>query len=134
MSAQKTMPSDFRFFAWLFITTGVFAIVGALFTWGDGWLFVQEDLAVTIIPFADLVVAGPISLVAGVDLWFQSKRGFITGAMAVGIYIFGSIQVYYFVWWEGLYYAWQLIIPPIFGLGIAFSFIYWTLSKPLFRS
>ncbi len=47
-------------FAWLFLSTGVFAIVGGLFSWGEGWVFSQENGRARLVPMADLLVARPI--------------------------------------------------------------------------
>jgi hypothetical protein len=52
-----------RIFAWLFILTGIFAIAGGLYIWGDGNIFDQSELVRVLIPWADIILTGPISLV-----------------------------------------------------------------------
>lgn len=113
-----------RAYGWLFLSTGIFAIVGALFTWGSGWLFAKDDLSESIIPMADLLIAGPFSVLAGIGLLAAKRWGKILGIACSGIYIYGSIQVYFLLIRNGPPYPWQLLVPPIFGLGIAFSFMY----------
>lgn len=61
-----------KFFTVLFILTGIFAILGALYTWGEGSIFEQHELAKILIPWADILLTGPISILAGLD--FSKKR------------------------------------------------------------
>jgi hypothetical protein len=49
-------------FGILFILTGVFAIAGGLYTWGDGSIFSKTELLTVLIPWADIILTGPISL------------------------------------------------------------------------
>lgn len=115
---------SFRAYGWLFLSTGIFAMVGALFTWGTGWLFARHDLSESIIPVADLLIAGPLSILAGIGLFNAKRWGIILGIACSGIYIYGSIQVYFLLIRNGPPYPWQLLLPPIFGIGIATSFMY----------
>lgn len=117
--------NKYKLFAWLFITTGIFAIAGALYTWGNGWLFAQQHLINKLIPLADLVIAGPLSLVAGYGILIKKAWGIITGLVACGIYLFGSALVYILVAEGGLPIDIRYIIPPIFGIAISLSFIIW---------
>jgi len=114
-----------KLFAWLFITTGIFAIAGALYTWGDGWLFAEQSLFKKLIPLADLVVAGPISLMAGYGIGTKKRWGAIAGLVSCGIYLFGSVLVYIMIVEGLLPLELRYIIPPIFGIGISLSFIVW---------
>ena len=117
-------------FAWLFLTTGVFAIVGSLYTWGDGPLFSEVDLVDFQLPMADLLLTGPLSIIASIGIWKQKKWGRALGLMAGGIFVFGSIEVYIGLIWNGPPFPPELIIPPLFGIGIAVAFLIYTLKTP----
>lgn len=117
-----------RLFAWLFISTGVFALVGALFTWGEGWLFHQKDLTISLIPLADLIFTVPLSLLTAYGIWVKKSWGITLGLVTSGVYMFGSVQVYIMVFWNTPPYPLQLLIPPIFGFGIALVFFIWVLK------
>lgn len=116
-------------FAWLFLSTGIFALVGALFSWGRGWLFSQTDLSDVLIPMADLVLAGPLSLVAAYGLWRNRVWGIYLGLVTAGTYLSGSVLVFISLIWFGMPYPMQLVVPPVFGLGIAVSYIIWVMIK-----
>ena len=53
-----------KFFTWLFLSTGIFTIVGALYSWGDGPIYAQDDLLKVLVPWGDLIITGPLSLLA----------------------------------------------------------------------
>ncbi len=53
-----------KLFAWFFLSTGIFAIIGALYSWGQGPIFLQKDLLIVLVPWADLLITGPLSLLA----------------------------------------------------------------------
>jgi hypothetical protein len=118
-----------KVFAGLFFFTGVFAIVGALFTWGKGWLFYQKDLTDMLIPIADLIFTAPLSLWTSYGIWTKKNWGIILGLMTSGIYMFGSVQVYILVFMKVPPYPFYLLIPPIFGFGIALWFLIWVLKN-----
>ena len=79
-----------KLFSWLFLSTGIFAIVGALYTWGDGPIYQQKDLLAVLVPWADLLITGPLSLLAAYGVWKRALGGFILGLLVSGIYLFGS--------------------------------------------
>jgi hypothetical protein len=116
-------------FAWLFLSTGIFALVGGLFTWGKGWLFSQTDLSDVLLPIADMVLTSPLSLVAAYGLWRNRVWGIYLGLVTAGIYLYGSVLVFILLIWFGKPYPMQLVVPPVFGLGIAVSYIIWVMIK-----
>ncbi|MCJ7717348.1 MAG: hypothetical protein MUO54_12630, partial [Anaerolineales bacterium] len=91
---MNTSDKFTKFFSWLFLSTGIFAILGALYTWGEGPLFSQDDLLLTLVPWADLIITGPLSLLAAVGVGMKKRWGTLIALMTCGIYIFGSALVY----------------------------------------
>lgn len=124
MSHSQTIS---RLFAWLFLSTGIFALVGALFTWGEGWLFYQKDLTISLILLADLICTVPLSLLASYGIWAKKNWGIHLGLVTSGVYMFGSVQVYIMIFWKAPPYPLQLVFPPLFGFGIGLCFLIWVL-------
>jgi len=119
-----------KFFSWLFLSTGVFAIVGALYTWGDGPIYDQKDLLIVLVPWADLLITGPLSILAAFGVWKFRSWGFILGLMVCGIYLFGSALVYITLIWNGAPYPPELLYPPILGIGFGIAYPIWLLKYP----
>jgi hypothetical protein len=112
-------------FIFLLISTGIFAMVGSYFTWGAGYLFEPPFPPHFPMLAADLIVTGPTSLLAAFALWKRVDWAPSIGYFVAGIYIFGAVQVFFLVFLHGPPYPMRLIVPAIFGMGIAFSLIGW---------
>jgi len=117
------------FYCILFLATGIFAILGSLYTWGAGPIQEQTDLLNVLIPWGDLLVTGPLSLMAAYGLVKQKSWGFILGTMTSGIYIFGSALVFICLAWNKAPYPIQLVLPPLSGILIAVSYPVWLLRR-----
>jgi len=117
-----------RIFAWLFILTGIFAIAGGLYTWGDGSIFDQNELVRVLIPWADIILTGPISLVCGMAILKKKHWGHLLGLVTSGIYLFGSILVFVRLFWNAED-SLLLLLPSVSGLLIAVGYIIWFFSN-----
>ncbi len=116
-------------FSICFFATGIFALVGALYRWGDGPLFGAPEGANLQIYYVDLLVTTPLSFLAAIGYKNKRRWGVIVGIFTAGIYIFGSAIVYASVIQNGSPYLLKLIIPPIFGIVFSIIIIKWTMKN-----
>lgn len=117
-----------KIFGILFILTGIFAIAGGLYTWGDGSIFSQTELLTVLIPWADIILTGPISLISGYGILKNLNWGRILGLFTSGIYILGSVLVFITIVWNNNYSVF-LIVPSISGLLIGVVFVVFTIRE-----
>lgn len=115
-------------FGILFILTGVFAVAGGLYTWGDGSIFSKTELLTALIPWADIILTGPVSLVSGYGLIRNRKWGSVVGLMTSGIYIFGSVLVFITVFWNKDYSVF-LLTPSISGFLIGVGYVVFQIKE-----
>jgi len=115
-------------FGILFILTGIFATAGGLYTWGDGSIFVQNELVKVLIPWADILLTGPLSIVCGYGILKNQYWGQILGLNVSGIYVFGSILVFISIIWNKDYSVF-LIIPACSGLFIGLGFTAFAIKR-----
>ena len=115
-------------FGILFILTGIFAIAGGLYTWGNGSIFSQTELLMVLIPWADILLTGPISLISGYGIIKNMNWGKILGLLTSGIYIFGSVLVFITIVWKKDYSVF-LIVPSISGFVIGAGFVVFTIRE-----
>src|SRR5690606_4274258 len=104
------------------------AIGGGLYTWGDGSIFIQSELTKVLIPWADIILTGPLSLVCGYGIIRKKSWGQILGLVTSGIYVFGSVLVFISMHWNQDYSI-LLFIPALSGLLIGLGFIVLSLKK-----
>ena len=115
-------------FGALFILTGIFAISGGLYTWGDGSIFSQTELLTVLIPLADILLTGPVSLVSGYGILSDQTWGRVFGLLTSGIYLFGSVLVLITIVWNRDYSVF-LIVPAVSGGLIGAGFVAFTLKE-----
>lgn len=111
-----------RIFGILFVLTGIFALAGGFYTWGDGSIFSQTELLHVLIPWADILLTAPISIAGGVGILRNSRWGFLIGLVCSDIYIFGSVLVFITIIWNNNYSIF-LILPSGSGLAIGVGYI-----------
>lgn len=116
-----------KLFGILFVSTGVFAILGGLYTWGDGSIFQQRELIKVLIPLADVILTGPLSLACGYGILKHYKWGGVLGLATSGIYVFGSTLVFISIFWNNDYSIF-LIVPALSGAAIGVGYISFVLS------
>jgi hypothetical protein len=105
----------------LIFLTGVFAVIGGLYTWGDGLIFLQNELLKVLIPWADILLTGPLSIIGGIGLYNRKNWAFPLCLFVSGIYVFGSVLVFISMLWKHDY-SWFLILPSFSGLFIGIGF------------
>lgn len=118
-----------KLFGILFILTGFFAVLGGLYTWGDGSIFKQQELLKVLIPWADIVLTGPLSWLGGFGIIRGKYWGRVLGLVISGIYVFGSVLVIINMIWSADFSVF-FIIPALSGLFIGSGFVIWTLVHP----
>lgn len=122
----------YKRFGILFILTGLFAIIGGLYTWGKGNIFHQSELIEVLIPWADIILSGPLSIVGGIGLWYHKSWAVWLGATISGIYIFGSTLVFITIFWD-MNLSFFLLVPALCGLLIGVFFIFLVMTRATFR-
>ena len=132
MDAQLELASSFskekNILSLMLLLTGIFAIIGGLYTWGEGFIFnapTGTDLRIFI---ADILIAGPFSILASLGLWKCKLWGLLFSWFVSGVYLYGSVAVYVMIFQNGSPYPFELILPPLAGTCLSFVLIFWTKS------
>jgi hypothetical protein len=92
MNAHSRLP--IKIIAIILIIFGVFAGLGSLFLWGQGFLFSFPGDINLATPIADFLINFPISVVAGVGLWQLRSYGYIAAQFVAGFYIYASVLIF----------------------------------------
>ena len=120
---------DSKVFGWLFLFTGIFSFISSLFAWGNGWLFSINSIEYILIPWADLIAIGPLSIVSAYGIFKMKKWRIKFGTLTSGAYIYSSVLVFIIILWHGKPYPIKLVIPSISGFLIGFSFFFLQIKK-----
>jgi uncharacterized membrane protein (DUF2068 family) len=73
---------------------GVFALIGSVFLWGQGFLLAPPEGVDLAFPVADTLINAPASILTGVGLWRMRKWGFALAWFTAGIYLYASVEIF----------------------------------------
>ena len=80
--------------ALLLILFGIFAGMGSLFLWGQGFLFAFPRDIPLATPIADFFINFPASVLAGVGLWRMRRFGYVAAQFVAGFYLYASVLIF----------------------------------------
>ncbi len=83
-----------KILAVLLVLLGLFAGVGSLFLWGQGFLFALPKDVKLASPMADFFINFPTSILAGIGLWRMKKFGYVAAQFVAGFYIYASALIF----------------------------------------
>jgi hypothetical protein len=131
LDLKKTIQiqKNARIFSLSFLMTGIFAAIGALYRWGDGPFFHAPPGTDLQLYITELVVAAPVAIFTAVGLSRLRRWGMLLALFSTGIFIYGSVLVYASMLLTGFPFPLELIIPPIFGIGLSIATIKWILGN-----
>jgi len=95
---------------------------------GNGNIFDQNELAKVMIPWADIILTGPLSIVCAYGIIKEKSWAFLMGIAVSEIYIFDSVLVFISIFWNSDYSI-LLIVPAISGFAIGTAYIIYLLNR-----
>ena len=98
---------------------GVFAFVGSVFLWGEGFILQAPEGADLAFPITDILVNAPASIVAAFGLWRLKRYGYLAGFFVAGFYIYASVYILLEVIQGGAPYPAEIIVPQVLAVLVA---------------
>ena len=118
-----------HFFAITFFAMGIFALIGGIYTWGEGYVFWQKETSKVLLPLSDLFLAGPMALITALGIYQRKVWGFFLGILLVGIFIHGSVLVFISEIHGGLPISLKNVIPASLGFIFSVAFAGWAFKN-----
>jgi hypothetical protein len=124
MESQNQLPVGVKILAGVLFLFGLFAFIGSLFMWGEGFLFSFPPGVDYRFPITDILVNAPASIIAAIGLWQGRRFGYIAAQFVAGFYVFQAPPPY----------ALEILIPQVMAMVVAVFLVFylWRLQK-LFR-
>ena len=104
---------------------GVFAFVGSMFLWGEGFILSFPEGVDYSFPIADILINAPASIIAAIGLWKLKRYGYAVSQFVVGFYIYASVEIFVDVAQAGPPYAMEIIFPQILAVIVAIFLIFY---------
>lgn len=102
---------------------GIFAFVGSLFMWGEGFLLSFPEGVDYSFPVTDILVNAPASIIAAIGLWRLTRWGYVASQFVAGFYTYASVEIFVMVAQEGPPYPLEIIIPQVLALIVAAALV-----------
>ncbi len=112
------------------IAVGIFALIGSLYTWGEGILFSISSPHIPVM-VTDLLLVTPTALILGIAILTRKSWAKQLAQFYAGMIIYSSVIVYSTVLLIGPPYDIILLVIPIFGIIQAFLLVIWSLNTKL---
>jgi len=133
---QARAPWQVKTLSVLLFLIGVFAFVGSLFLWGEGFLLDFPEGKDLAFPITDILVNAPASITASVGLWKMRRYGYVAAQFVAGFYIYASVEIFVHVAQGGLSSGAEIIVPQVFAVGVALALVFylWPIQERFTRS
>ena len=126
MSEMKTAtPIYIKILSILLFLFGVFAFVGSMFLWGEGFILSFPEGVDYSFPIADILINAPASIIAAIGLWKLKRYGYVVSQFCAGFYIYASVIIFVEVAQSGAPYSMEIILPQLLGVIVAIFLIFY---------
>lgn len=123
MRDSSNSPISLRILSVLLFIFGLFAFIGSLFMWGEGFLLAFPAGVDYAFPLTDILVNAPASIFAAVGLWTLKRFGYPASQFIAGFYIYASVYIFLEVLQGGPPYPIEIILPQVLAVIVAVGLI-----------
>ena len=125
MESQYQLPIGVKILAGVLFLFGLFAFIGSLFMWGEGFLFSFPSGADYRFPITDVLVNAPASIIAAIGLWQGRKFGYVAAQFVAGFYIYASVEIFVMVFQAPPPYPLEILIPQVMAMIVAAFLVFY---------
>ena len=125
MSKLEKAPIPVKILSILLFLFGVFAFVGSMFLWGEGFILSFPEGVDYSFPIADILVNAPASIIAAIGLWKLKRYGYVVSQFVAGFYIYASVEIFVDVAQAGPPYPMEIILPQVLGVIVAVFLVFY---------
>jgi hypothetical protein len=126
---MKSLGSSGTFFirmlAVLLLGIGLFALIGSLFMWGEGFILPIRKGVDYRFPITDLLVNTPASIIAAIGLLKIKRYGYIASQCVAGFYLYASCEIFVQVIQAGPPYALEIVLPQVIATFLSFILVFY---------
>ena len=123
MQEQSKTPLEIKILSIVLFLFGIFAFVGSLFLWGQGFLFSFPPNINYAFPITDILVNAPASIATAIGLWHLKRWGFAAAYFTAGFYLYASVEIFVDVLQSGPPYPIEIVIPQVAAVVVALVMI-----------
>ncbi len=132
---KNNAPIFMRVISVTLFVFGLFAFLGSLFMWGEGFILSFPKGVDYAFPVTDILINAPASIIAAIGLWNMKRYGLVATYFVAGFYIYASVEIFVRVFQGGPPFAIEILLPQILAVLVAIiSTVYLWKRQNLFFS
>jgi hypothetical protein len=112
-------PLAITILAGLLFLCALFAFLGSLFMWGEGFLLEFPEGVDYAFPVTDILVNAPASIVAAVGLWRLKRYGYLASYFVAGFYLYAQVYICVDVIAGNLPFTPEIVAPVLLAVLVA---------------
>jgi hypothetical protein len=122
---KQSLPLPVKALSISLFLFGLFAFLGSLFLWGEGFLLQFPEGVDLGFPIADILVHTPAAIIASIGLWKLTRWGYIASQFVAGFYVYASVEIFVHVAQDGPPYAPEIVGPQVLAVLVALGLIFY---------
>ena len=125
MPTHRNQSAGIKILSILLFLFSIFAFLGSLFLWGEGFLLDFPASVDLSYPITDVLVNAPTSMVAAIGLLKLKRYGYIASQFVAGFYVYASVEIFVHVAQGDLPNAMAIIAPQVFAVLVALGLVFY---------
>ncbi len=126
---KNNAPVFLRVISIILFMFGLFAFLGSLFMWGEGFILSFPEGVDYTFPITDILVNAPASIIAANGLWRLKRYGFAAAYFVAGFYIYASVEIFVHVFQASPPFAVEILVPQILAVFVAITLMIYLWKK-----
>jgi hypothetical protein len=124
MDTSSSLPAGIRVLAGVLFLFGLFAFLGSLFLWGQGFLLSFPPGVDYRFPITDILVNAPACIISAVGLWGGRRYGYVAAQFTAGFFVYASVEIFVMVFQAPPPFPLEILIPQVFAVIVAYFLVF----------
>jgi hypothetical protein len=125
MDTSSSLPAGIRVLAGVLFLFGLFAFLGSLFLWGQGFLLSFPPGVDYRFPITDMLVNAPACIISAVGLWGGRRYGYVAAQFTAGFFVYASVEIFVMVFQAPPPFPLEILIPQVFAVIMAYYLVFY---------
>jgi hypothetical protein len=125
MDDRTKIPAGIRVLAGVLFLFGLFAFLGSLFLWGQGFLLSFPPGVDYRFPITDILVNAPACIISAAGLWGGRRYGYVAAQFTAGFFVYASVEIFVMVFQAPPPFPLEILIPQVFAVIMAYYLVFY---------
>ena len=132
---ENKTPLMVKILSGLLFLFGIFAFIGSVFLWGQGFILAAPTGVDLSYPVTEILINAPASIIAAIGIWRLRPYGYVAAQFTAGFYIYASVEIFVKLATSTGPLALEILIPQVLAVIVAMALIFylWPIRQLFFE-